>query len=53
MVMKNHTAYELYIIVTLTQNSFGRLTNNGKGFGEEIIQRFAFRVALLELNEFS
>ena len=47
-LMQHHAAHQLNVEVTLAQGALGRFTDHGKGFGEQIIQRFAGRQPFAE-----
>jgi len=41
-LMQNDPAYQLYIIMPLTQDTFCRLPHDGKGFRQKVIKGLAF-----------
>jgi hypothetical protein len=50
--MKNGSSYQLDIEMPHIQSPLGDLANDGERFGQQIIQRFTVRMALLELRSF-
>jgi hypothetical protein len=51
-LVQHNAAYQLHVVVALTDSAARRLTHDGKRFGKQIIKRFAVGETLLEFVGF-